>query len=213
MMIWVRALWFWLAEGKVVLMGLLVLIATMLLGMVIWQSEASIRITGFALQFIGMLFAARGLLQIRAHFGQTLLHDLFVKWLKRFPKWKGRGVNLGGASMSAEATTNVNFEVWTPDHPEYSLELRIEAIVKNLDRLRSAQSQQHTAHRELKDSHENHRKRVAENAERLEKKLRTDLESLHTADLLTSLVGLVWLTSGIFLSTLAPELHRWLSFA
>jgi hypothetical protein len=210
---WLHALWAWLAEGKVVFMGLLVVIATLLLGMVTWQSEVSIRISGFALQFVGMIFAARGLLQIRAHFSQTLLRNLFIQWLKRFPKWKGRTVNLSDVSMSARATMSADETVWTPDSTERSLEQRIQAIVENLDRLRSEQSQQKTDIKELKDSHEKHRKEVAENTERLEKTLRTDLESLHTADLLTSLVGLGWLTSGIFLSTVAPELHGWLSSA
>ena len=210
---WLRALWTWLAEGKVVLMGLLVAVAALLLGMVTWQSEASIRISGLALQFIGMVFAARGLLQIRAHFGQTLLRDLFIEWLKRFPRWKGRTVNLGGVSISARATMSADATVWTPDNPEHSMEQRVQAIVENLDRLRTTQSQQSTSLRELKDSHEKHRKEVAENTERLEKTLRSDLESLHTADLLTSLVGLSWLTLGICLSTVAPELHGWLSSA
>ncbi len=129
----------------------------------------------------------------------------------------GSGASLGGkvalwigVSIAAKATGSAHLTAWTPDTQEGSLEQRVQAVVENLDRLRSAQSKQDTELRKLKDSHESHRKEVAENTERLEKTLRSDLESLHTADLLTSLVGLGWLTSGIFLSTLAPELYCWL---
>lgn len=206
------ALWLWIAEGKVAFMGLLVLAAALLLGMFTWQCEASIRISGFVLQLTGMVFAISGLLQIRAHFGQTSLRGLFVEWLKRFPTWKRR---IGGSAavVSSKPTSKGIGISWIPDNPGHSIDKRIDAVVANLDHLRDAQTKQLTAVKKLEDSHENHKKEVTEKTKRLETKLHTDLESLHTSDLLTSLVGLVWLTIGILLSTLAPELTRWLGFA
>jgi len=60
-------------------------------------------------------------------------------------------------------------------------------------------------------SHEQHKNKVAEQTKRLEEDIRYELETLHTSDLLTSLIGLVWLTVGITMSTMAPELYHWLS--
>ncbi|UZJ44991.1 hypothetical protein OOT55_02745 [Marinimicrobium sp. C6131] len=191
-------------------MGLFILVVAFLLEIAVWQSEASIRISGFVLQLIGMLLAIRGLLLIRAHFRQPLLRDLLIKWIKRFPNWKGRVVRGAGVAAAMNATGTADLTAWTPDNPEHSLEKRVDAIVENLSRLRESQSQQNIILRELKGSHEKHIKETAEETQRLEKDLRADLESLHTSDIVTSLVGLVLLTFGIFLSTLAPELHFWL---
>ncbi len=57
---------------------------------------------------------------------------------------------------------------------------------------------------ELRDSHEDHKRQVAAAQNNMKEKIRSDLESLHMSDLMKSLVGLIWLTVGITMSTLAP---------
>jgi hypothetical protein len=206
---WVIEIWCWLAEAKLVFMGLLVIVAAALLGFVTWHSEASIRIAGYILQFIGMVFAIRGLLGIRTHFGQPLLRRLLLDWVKRFPKWKRNIVIGAGSGHLAMAGMKARGEVWTPDDPNKSTEQRIDAIIKNLERIRIEQREHANLINELKDSHEEHKKQVAEQNKKIMKDIHSDLESLHTSDLITSLVGLVWLTVGITMSTLAPELSGW----
>jgi len=207
---WNLEIWRWLSEGKIVFMCLLVIAAAAALGIFTYRSEVSIRSAGYLLQLIGMIFAIRGLLSIRAHFGQTLLRKVFLNWLKRFPKWKrtviiGRGdMKLSMALMAARA------EVWTPDKLDQPIEKRIDGIVQNLERIRSAQREHTNLIDELKRGYEKHKKEVDEQTKKLENEIRTDLESLHTSDLITSLVGLIWLTVGITMSTMAPELYRWL---
>jgi hypothetical protein len=53
----------------------------------------------------------------------------------------------------------------------------------------------------------NIKKVITEKTEQLESNIKSDLETLHTSDITTSLVGLIWLTVGITFSTLARELH------
>ena len=191
-------------------MGILVVLAATLFGFVTWYGEVSIRVAGYSLQLFGMIFAIRGLLGIREHFGQPLLRQLVFQWVKRFPRWN-RNVVIGvGAGHLAMVGMKARAEVWTPDNPEKSIEQRIEAIIKNLDRVREEQRAHAHSIDQLKDSHEEHKKQVAEEQNNMKETFRTDLESLHTSDLITSLVGLVWLTVGITMSTLAPELSKWL---
>ncbi len=190
-------------------MGLFIIVAAALLGFVTWHSEASIRVAGYMLQFIGMIFAIRGLLGIRAHFGQPLIRQLLLNWVKRFPKWKS-SVVLGIDPCRIAMKMKARPEVWTPDDPNKPTEQRIDAINKNLERIRIHQRKLANSIDELKDSHENHKKQVAEQNKKIKEDIHSDLESLHTSDLITSLVGLVWLTVGITMSTLAPELSEWL---
>lgn len=207
---WFTAIWCWLAEAKLVFTCILVIAAAIILGFVTWSSEASIRSAGYALQFIGMLFAVRGLLGIRAHFGQPLLRKLLISWFQRFPKWK-RNVVIGAGSVQVGlAGMKGRAEIWNPDNPDKSIEERIDSIIKNQERIRNEQSEHAKLIDELKDSHEEHKKNITEKTKSIEENIRTELESLHTSDLITSLVGLVWLTVGITMSTMAPELHQWL---
>jgi hypothetical protein len=203
---WLRSIWNWLSEGKIVFMGIFVISAILLLGMFAWSSEASIRVAGLALQLIGMIFAVRGLLAVREHFGQPRLRNLFVQWMKRFPKWKSRVTSDLSMVSSIESTMNFTAEIWMPDNPDSSMEKRVEAVISNLERIREMQTNQSQILQDLKTSQDEHAELVAKQTKKLEESLRSDLETLHTGDILTSLVGLFLLTVGIFLSTLAPEL-------
>ena len=192
---WIKSFWSWLAEGQLVIMCLLVITAAVTLGFVTWSSEVSIRSSGYILQLIGMAFAIRGLLGIRAHFGQPLLSMLFFNWFKRFPKWK-RNVIVGvGAAHMGITGMKARAEVWSPDNPDLPIEERVGKIINNLERIRAEQGAHAKLIDELKDSHEEHKKQTTEQAIKMEENIRTELETLHTSDLITSLVGLVWLTA------------------
>ena len=208
--LWVLEIWRWLAEGEIVFMCLLVIASAIALVFCTWRSEVSIRLAGYVLQLIGMIFAIRGLLSIRTHFGQTLLRKIFLNWLKRFPKWKRNVVLEHNSANIASAGMKSGAEVWTPDNSEQSVEKRIEGIVKNLERIRTVQHEHTNSIDELKQSHEEHKKKVAEQAKKIENEIHSELELLHTGDLITSVVGLVWLTVGITMSTMTPEIYRWL---
>lgn len=205
---WLIDVWRWLGESKLVFMGILVVLAATLFGFVTWHSEGSIRVAGYSLQLIGMIFAVRGLLGIREHFGQPLLRRLVLQWVKRFPRWKRDVVVNVGAGHLTMAGMKARAEVWTPDDSEKPVEQRIEAVIKNLGRIREEQREQANSIAELKYRHAEHKEQVAEDQNNIKETIRSDLESLHTSDLITSLVGLLWLTLGITMSTLAPELSK-----
>ena len=207
---WIKKTWDWFAEGKIVFMAIFVIFAIVIWVLATGSSEPKIRTAGYFLQLIGMIFAIRGLLFIREHFGQPLLRSLFVDWLKRFPKWKNNIVIGAGAAMASASGMKARAEVWTKDNPSLAIEERIAGIVRNLEQIRNEQSTNSIAIDELKDSHEKHKRELENERKMLEERIQSDLESLHTSDLLTSLVGLVWLTVGITFSTLAPELNKWI---
>ena len=49
-----------------------------------------------------------------------------------------------------------------------------------------------------------------EQAKKIENEIHSELELLHTGDLIPAVVVLVWLIVGITMSTMAPELYQWL---
>ena len=207
---WVIEIWRWLAEAEIVIMCLLVIVAVVALGFGTWRTPVSIRSAGYVLQLAGMIFAIIGLLSIRKHFGQTLLRKLLWNWLKRFPKWKRSTVVGAGAVNVALAGVKARAEVGSPDVLDQSLEKRIADIVRNLETIRNEQCEHAKSIEELKNSHEEHKTKDEEQTKKMKKEIQSDSELLHTSDLMASLAGLVWLTVGITMSTMAPELSKWL---
>lgn len=207
---WTFEIWIWLVGAKIVFLCLSVIAAAIYLGIFIWRSEVSIRSAGYGLQLFGMIFAIRGLLKIRVHFGQILLRQHFIEWIKKFPKWKKGTVIGAGAANLTIVGMKAHGEVWSPDDPNETVEKRIEKILTNLERLKNGQREHAKLIDQLKSSHDEYKKKVAEQNERMREEMNTNLEKLHTSDLMTALTGLVWLTVGITMSTLAPELNQWL---
>ena len=203
----------WLLEAKLPGACLLVLVAVVYPSLFIWHSEQSVRIGGYILQFIGMVFAVRGLLLVREHFGLPLLRGKALDWLKGFPRWK-KNVVVGAGSVQLGAMgMNGHAEVWSNDDPEDTIEERLRRVLLNLDRLRDTQREHSTSLRELKKDLCDHQAQSAEERNKAKKEILDSIKALHTNDLVTSLVGLVWLTTGITLSTLAPEIENWIRSA
>jgi hypothetical protein len=204
--------WRWMAEGEIAFMCILFVAAAISFCVGPWCEEASIRIAGCFLQFIGMISAIRGLLKIRVFFEQLPLRQLLLNWLKRFPKWK-EDVVAYEVSIPVESYGSLKSrcETWSGDDPGQSVEKRIEAIIKNLDQIRTKQTAHDKSIEELRDSHEVHKINVKKENKSMEENIRTNLEALHTDDIILSLVGLIWLTVGILMSTMAPEWFKLLA--
>lgn len=201
-------LWRWLAEGEQIFLCFIVIGVAVILSFFVFCSEFSIRASGYLLQLVGMVYAIKGLLCIRKYFRHPLLRKLFLDWLKRFPKWKRKIIFAGGAVANVEARVEGRGEVWTPDNPNKTIEQRIDDLIQNLETLRNQLRRHDSIIDQLKTSHEEHKKKVAQQARKFEEDIRSDLETIHTSDWITSLVGLVGLTVGITMSTMAPELYQ-----
>ena len=209
--LWSKEFIKWLAEANVATMCILIILATFLLGFSTWTSEVSIRSSGYALQLVGMLFAIRGLLGVRRHFKQTPFLSLTSDWLKRFPKWK-RDVEITFGTAIAKSTAgSLQTQNWSPDDIEAPIEERINKLVHNVESLRGIQLSHFSSINQLQLDHEAHKNEVKENAKELKSNIHKEQEAFHTNDLITSLVGLIWLTIGITMSTLAPEILKCLS--
>lgn len=207
---WLVECWWWFAEGKIVFVCIVVIGAAVAIGIYTFRSEASIRLTGYFLQLIGMVFAIRGLLCVRAHFGQPSLKQGLVDWLIKFPKWNHDHVVEADVKMGVLTGFKADVEVWATDQPDKSLKERLDDVVANQGWLRAQFREQRISVAVLENRHKEHEKETAQRDKEIEEELRNDLESLHTSDLLISLVGLVWVTVGITMSTMAPEIYQWL---
>jgi hypothetical protein len=153
-----------------------------------------------------MLFAIRGILKIRAYFGHPTLKILLIAWLQRFPKWKRDIAISTGEGRIGMVGLDARFEIWTPDNPNDELEKRFEAVLRNLNSLREMRRTQADQIEKIEKNHTLLKESQKQELEKIEKRLNSEIETLHTNDILFSLIGLVWLTFGITMSTLSTEI-------
>lgn len=196
----------WLFEARLAFLCVSILLLSGLISFYTWPTEQSIRATGYVLQLFGMIFAIRGVLKIREHFGHPTIKCMLIAWFKRIPKWRKSGVFIA-PSMSASITgMDAIIEVWSHDKPEETLEKRLESILRNLNNLRETQRNHSNQLLEIKKEHKKYIESQNNKINNIKVEINTELEKLHTNDILVSLIGLVWLAFGITLSTLPSEI-------
>ncbi len=198
----------WLLEARLTFLCLLVLILTFITSFYSWPSAQTIKVSGYVLQLLGMVFAIRGLLKIREHFGKPTLRCVLSAWLRKFPKWQKSGyfepvsINFGVAVKSG------TLGVWANDKPDEEIEKRLNTIWQNLNSLRDNQRNQLDQISNIIKEHKEFKEEQIEKIKVVKSEINTELEEAHTNDILVSLVGLIWLTFGITLSTLPEEIFN-----
>jgi hypothetical protein len=201
-----KEIYSWAIEPQLAFLCFSILILAVLTSFYTWPSERTIRISGYVLQFLGMLFAIRGILKIRAYFGHPTLKILLIAWIQRFPKWKRDIIISAGDVKIGTIGLDARIEIWAPDIPNDVLEKRLEAVLLNLNSLREMQSTLAGQIKKIEKNHKSLKESQKQELEKIEKRVNSEIETLHTKDILISLIGLVWLTFGITMSTLSIEI-------
>lgn len=204
--IWWIALVKWLLEPKALWIGIIAIVVAIVPGC--WYgTESSVRIPGYILQLLGMACTIRGLLGIRAHFKHPPFWQLFIVWQKRRPKRRREvKIDVGTGRYNLEGG-QVDLVRWSPDEPQLPIEQRLNRLVSNVEELRLRGQEQTTMVNDLRQAVQNQYGTLVNRTEQVERNIQSNLESLHTTNLFMSLVGLVWITTGITMTTFAPELY------
>ena len=200
-----KEIWIWVLQTWIFFVGTFPIVTAIGLSFFWFPGELNIRVAGYMLQVGGMVVAINSLLTIRMYFKQKTLKELFIDWLKRFPKWKKDYTLKLEPGEFCIVGDSVRMSLWAEDDPAQTVEERIDRIVKNLIRLRQEQDQQYGCIEKLKSKNETLKEDTIKNNEQLEHKIMTELESLHTDDILIAFVGLIWVLIGATMSTLSPE--------
>jgi hypothetical protein len=196
----------WLAEARLAILCITILIYFGLFGFYKNPTEQSIRISGYILQLLGMIFAIRGLLKIRIFFGQPSLKILPVTWLRSFPNWEKPPFRAVMNGVSSIAGLTAHIEGVSPDNPKATLEERFEVVLRNLNDLREIQKTHSSQIEKIILNHNSFVESQKKELQKIKAEMNVRIEEAQTNDILVSLVGLIWLTFGITMSTLSNEL-------
>lgn len=206
---WLAALAHWLAEARLLWTGLFVVLLALLVCIRPGAREIDVRVTGLVLQWLGIGTVAVGIRETRRLFGRPGIGKLFVAWVSRFPRWRRQVVFGAGAGALGTATASARGYVWTTIDPTAPVETRLNALTRNVERLNERLIQvQNELESELRKHSEALRSEQNERAQN-DQQLHLRLEAAETGGLYISAIGLVWLIVGVFLTTMSPEIGRW----
>ncbi|MFA6985389.1 MAG: hypothetical protein WC213_04205 [Arenimonas sp.] len=166
-------------------------------------SEQNIRLTGLALEMLGLAAAAQGIRDTRQLFGRPSFVQMIRSWLQSFPPLRSKtsmAAGSGTVSVSAVATG----DVWIGGGS--TIESRLDAAEKNL---RSVSNRLNAAHAELDLALRRLQEKVAQEGaqrEHEDRKLHEKIEMASADGLSLAAIGVVLLAAGLIFSTLPLEL-------
>lgn len=208
--IWIKSVSHWLIEWRYFCFGLLVVTVPVWFGIRYGANEDMIRVSGMALQLLGIGTVAWDINATRKEFGHPGVLMVWHQRLKRFPLFGKQAVTstchatLPAMTCSGRAHQSVNAG------PEATTEERIRALEENLqivhDRISQAQNEIDQGFRKYSEELTLEKQvRVQE-----DKKIHVKLEATETGGLHILGMGALWLFQGVIMSTIPAELAKWL---
>ena len=203
-----KALLPWLAEARYVWLALAVNVIALTIVLRPGTSEPVIRLTGLALQALGISTVIWGISETRALFGHPSIASKAKGWAHRFPLLK-RNIVLAAAGFElAAAIGKARAYVTHGPVPSPTVEARLEALEKNIasihERITQAQNEMDQEVQEASEA----LKVEKQSREAEDSAIHEKLEATGTGGVHISAIGASWLFVGVVLSTAAIEIEK-----
>jgi hypothetical protein len=202
----IKALGSRLADHKYVWLCLGPIFIALVVVLIFGATERLIRLTGLALQVLGIGTVIWGISETRALFGHASLRSMAKAGLQRiFSRSHDVTVGVTTNSASTSAGKLSAFTKFDPG-PNPSLDSRLDALEKNIsaihDRITETQRELDGERMRAMDA----LKREAETRQCGDAEIQKKLEATGTGGVHISAIGAAWLFVGVVLSTAAPEI-------
>ena len=199
----------WLSEIRYFWLCAIIVGIALLVSLCLYPTEPCIRLTGSALQLLGVMTVAWGISQTRQLFGHPSFVGRLAKWISRFPLRKRNTTIFGSGVSSVSIATMGRAHITHPVGTSPSLEQLATALSENVrlinDRVSAIESEvdkeRDTRAAEL---------RTERNArEAADASIQARLEATGTGGVHISAIGATWIFVGVVLGSASPELARW----
>lgn len=173
-------------------------------------SEPEIRLTGLALQVLGIATVAWGIRETRALFGRSDIFTLARNWFRRAPVYGGRvvsgsiNVTLPGlkAHASGYASSTATLDA--------AIEVRVGVLEKNIKHLNNGIDETRAEIDQNSLAQSAALEQEKQERSQQDQELSAKLEATETGGLHISAMGALWLFVGVTLSTASVEIAAWL---
>lgn len=208
---WLKALYSWLAEARLVWLALLLVAPAVIVSLREGASEWEIRIAGLVLQLFGLGTVAHGVHKTRKLFGRPSTMASLRGWATRFPRWRRSVVLAAGTAVVQARAYAPRIWVWSSVEPGAPIEAQIKALSQNVEHLKVHMNQTEDAIdaglRKQSDALGREEQARANSDSALQQRL----ELAQTGGLEITFVGVIWLAVGVILATIAPDIAQWRS--
>lgn len=205
-----KALWPWLVEARFAWLALGVIALALAVSLRPHTPEPVIRLTGLALQVLGIGTVIWGISETRALFGHPSFAAKAKSWFGRFPLLRRNAVVAAGVGSIGFATCKARAYGTHGPGPNPTIESRINALEKNVvllhERISSTEREMDDEFRKGAEAlkKEEQTRQAEDNA------IREKLEATGTGGVHISAIGASWLFVGVVLSTAGLEIAEFL---
>lgn len=207
---WLRAIYFWLADARLALFAIGIVIASLAVVFHKGVTEPEVRLTGLVLQILGIATVAWGIRETRVLFGRPDIFSLVHKWVKSAPPYRGRVVSGSVNGTLPALQGHVRGDTMSAASLNPTIEERVAVLERNIqnvnNRISAALTEIDQNSRAQASALEEERQQRSQQ----DQTLGTKLEATETGGLHISAMGALWLFIGVTLSTASAELSIWL---
>lgn len=207
---WLRAILRWLFDARIFWFALSVAVGALMFVIRKSATEPEIRLTGLALQILGITTVAWGIRETRVLFGQPDFFTLAKKWLEKVPVYGGRAITGSMNVHEVGDTVHGRADESNTASLNATVEERVSVLEKNIQHLNKRIDE---TQREMEQSFRTQSSALEEEKQersREDQLLGAKLEATETGGLHISAMGALWLFIGVTLSTTSVELSAWL---
>jgi len=206
---WLRDILHWLFDARIFWVAVSVAVGALMFVVRKSATEPEIRLTGLALQVLGIATVAWGIRETRVLFGQPDFFTLAKKWLEKVPVYGGRAIT--GCMNVHEAGDTVHSEAdASTAPPNATVEERVSVLEKNIQHLNKRIAETQIEMKQSFSTQSSALKEEKQERSREDQLLGAKLEATETGGLHISAMGALWLFIGVTLSTTSVELSAWL---
>ena len=198
------AAWAW--EGRHHLSGPLLALGLPLVAAWLFPTELAFRLVGFFLQVLGVWIVWVGIRGTREQFEVPGSWAQTKAWLASFPRLRGHLVMAAGSGTITITGGSARASIWSGVPEGATIEQRVEAIEKNVQRVRDDLSAHQKESDERARAHDEELKRERAEREAADKAINEKIKETETGGLKLNAAGIWWLFFGTVCSTFAGEL-------
>jgi hypothetical protein len=198
------ATWGW--QGRHVYSGALLGFGLPIIVAVIHPSEFAFRLVGFFLQVLGVWIVWKGIRGTRDQFEVPSSWAETKAWLAGFPRFRGRTVVAVGAAAIGVSVGSARAYVWSGVPDGATVEQRVDAIEKNVRRVREDLSAHQREADDRARAHDKEMKRERSEREVADRAIHEKIKESETGGLKLNAAGVWWLFSGTLCSTFPGEI-------
>jgi hypothetical protein len=207
---WLRAILYWLFDARLFWFAIGVVIVSLLFVVRKGVPEPEVRLTGLALQILGIATVVWGIRETRTLFGRPDIFTLARNWFHKAPVYGGRVLPVSFDVTLPGIKGHFSGYVSSTTSLDATIEERVDILEKSIKHLNSRIDETQAEIDQNSRAQSTALEQERQERSKQDHTLSVTLEATETGGLHISAMGALWLFVGVTLSTASVEIAAWL---